>query len=216
MLNAFFFLFPFFLYLGIALQGLSYYSIGIIIPSLFIVFKRKKIPTYFIKVGCILMLLHIIFPLISLFIYFFPNISVDQSIYKIALRWPGIMQSNFPSSLFFGGLAFIIFTVISHVRAKNIVPLQLKVLSFCVYPQGATRESKTLYTTMQPLKSFLLGLTFASVLFTCLMLYQHYTGINFHSLFRKNIEYLSSDELLQTGGYRVWGFYGHPLTIAGV
>ena len=193
-MNFLFFLFPFLLYLGIALQGLSYYLIGIVIPSLFFILNRKKIPTYFIKIGGIFIFLHVIFPITNFLIYFFPNTAVSQSIYKIGLKWPGILQSNFPSSLFFGGLALILFTLISKKRSVELV----------------------IVDNFQPLKSFLHGLTYASLVFLGLMLYCHYTGLDLHTIFRKKVEYLSKDDAFATGGYRVFGFYGHPLTIAGV
>lgn len=197
-MNFLFFLFPFFLFMGIAVQGLSYYLVGLVIPSLIFILNHKKIPTYFIMVGGAFIFLHIIFPIVNFIIYFLPNKEINPAIYTIALKWPGILQSNFPSSLFFGGLALILFTYISSRVQQKVFTNSEHIRNF------------------YPLKFFLLGLVPASLLFMCLMLYGHYSGVDFHSIFRKKIEYLSADDAFRTGGFRVYGFYGHPLTVAGV
>ncbi|MES2615327.1 MAG: O-antigen ligase family protein [Bdellovibrionota bacterium] len=166
-------------------------------PAVFFILSRKQIPAYFIKIGGVFIFLHVIFPIVNFLIYFFPNASISPSIYKIALQWPGILQSNFPSSLFFGGLLIILLTLASR-RVVLSTPLRVVEQDF------------------QPLKYFISGLVLASVLFTCLMLYGHTTGIDFHSLFRKKLGYVSNNDHFKSGGYRVYGFYGHPLTISGV
>ncbi len=64
-----------------------------------------------------------------------------------------------------------------------------------------------------PLKYFLTGLFPASILICLALIYQYNVGLDFHSFKGK---YLEATELLDNGKYRVNGFYGHPLTIAGV
>lgn len=195
-INSCFFLFPFLLYLGIALQGLSFYLFGLVVPALFFLCMQEKIPSFFTKIGVVFILLHILFPIINFFIYFYPNSYVSPKFYHLSLKWPGILQSNFPSSLFFGGLLLILLTSFSQ---KRISP-----------------EKKISLSSIQPLAFFLKGLLPASCFFLFLLLFSHYTGVDLHTLFRKKIGYLSMQDAFQTGGFRVYGFYGHPLTVAGV
>jgi hypothetical protein len=195
-MNFAFFLFPFFLYVGIAVQGFSYYLIGILAPSLYFIYKNKKIPNYFISIGLTYIYLHIVFPIVNFIIYLFPNRLVSQSIYQISLKWPGILQSNFPSTFFFGGLALVIFAFISCKKFNsNKLNTNLKFM---------------------PLKMFLLGLFPASLVFLGILLYSHFTGIDLHTIFRSHIGYLDKLDAFHSGRYRVYGFYGHPLTVAGV
>lgn len=199
-LNFIFFLFPFLIYAGIALQGISFYAFGILIPALFVVFiQKRKLPTYFLKIGLCFLGLHVIFPITNFIAYFFPNKTVPTSIYEIQWKWPGIFQSNFPSSLFFGGLALTLLSLSLGSRKIGLDPL--------VKPGD---------DNIHPLKSFLTGLFFASILFLCALVYQHNSGVDLRSLFRSHIEYLGQNDAFKDGTFRVYGFYGHPLTAAGV
>lgn len=111
--NSIFFILPFFLYIGIAAQGAGFYLLCIFIPSLFFIYWKKDIPKFFITIAVCLIALHIIFPLTSIINYMIPNSKFPQFIYHISLKWPGILQSNFPSSLFIGGIATLILVKIS-------------------------------------------------------------------------------------------------------
>lgn len=214
-LNFIFFLFPFLIYTGIAVQGISFYAIGILIPALFVTcIQKRKLPSYFIHIGLCFLALHILFPITNFIAYFFPNKAVPTSIYEIQWKWPGIFQSNFPSSLFFGGLALVLLSLTLGPKKIGLDPL--------VKPgdDKVNLEDRTSLNPkdnrIHPLKSFLTGLSFASVLFLCALVYQHTSGIDLRSLFRSHIEYLGQNDAFKDGTFRVYGFYGHPLTAAGV
>lgn len=206
-LNFLFFLFPFLIYSGIALQGISFYAIGISIPFVFFsLIQKKTIPNSFLIVGSCFLLLHIVFPITNFINYLFPNKTMPESVYSIQWKWPGVFQSNFPSSLFFGGLALILLSLSS----RGLITLSKNSMDPVIKSQD-DKEDK-----IQPLKSFLIGLSFASIAFLCALIYQHNSGIDLRSLFRHDIEYLGQNDTFQNGSFRVYGFYGHPLTAAGV
>lgn len=195
LINYLFFIFPFFLYLGIALQGASFYLTCIVVPSMYFIKHKKTIPSYVLKTALCLLLLHIIFPLTNIINYLFPLKQFPNFEFNLVLKWPSILQSNFPSYLFIGTIFLSIFWYISKNQKNN---LQNKVYNSC---------------EILPLKYFLTGL-FPAAIFICLaLIYQYNVGLDFHS-FKGNL--LESTELLDNGKYRVNGFYGHPLTIAGV
>jgi O-antigen ligase len=63
----------------------------------------------------------------------------------------------------------------------------------------------------QRLRSFARGLLFASILFFSYALYQHATG--FSAVLKGKV--LADEHRMPSGLYRVFGFYGHPLSVAG-
>lgn len=197
LLHTFFFLFPFFLYIGIALQAAGFYVIALLLPFLTFFFQKKALPNFFYKVGLCFILLHIVFPLTSILRYFFPNTNVDPALYRLEWSWPGILQSNFPSSLFIGGVLLVIFWKLTQKRSER-------------------HSSEVALRGVEPFKFFLLGLSVASVVFLAFTLYQHATGLDLRSLFRRHHEFLGSGDRFTNGRFRVYGFYGHPLTAAGV
>ena len=194
-INIIFYLLPFLLYLGIALQGASFYIICILIPSVYFIFQKREIPKFIVTIALCLIALHIIFPITSFINYLFPSNEFPQFNYHIELKWPGILQSNFPSSLFIGSFLVILFAFYSRKKVDS---------SFKI------KQSKH---EIMPLKYFLSGLLPASILICLVLLYQYNTGLELRSL-RGGL--LANTELLDNGKYRVTGFYGHPLTVAGV
>lgn len=195
LIHILFFLLPFLLYLGIALQGASFYLICIIVPSLLFISQKKEIPSFISKISICLIALHIIFPITNIINYFFHDNLFPEFKYIIELKWPSILQSNFPSSLFIGSI-FILF--LSHYSRRF---------------SNSNEIQKPINSEIMPLKYFLSGLLPASIFICLALIYQYYTGIDYHSFKGKILE---STELLDNGKYRVNGFYGHPLTVAGV
>ncbi|KAB8040437.1 hypothetical protein GCL60_00550 [Silvanigrella paludirubra] len=193
LINTIFFLLPFLLYLGIALQGASFYLICIVLPSLFFILNKKEIPSFISKISLCLIALHIIFPITNLINYFFHDNIFPNFKYIIELKWPSILQSNFPSSLFIGSVLILALT---HYSKKNV-----------------NTKLKANHVEIMPLKYFLSGLFPASIFICLALIYQYNTGIDYHSFKGKILE---STELLDNGKYRTNGFYGHPLTVAGV
>ena len=196
-MNILFFIFPLLLFLGIAVQGLAYYIIGIILPFLYLMFHHKKLPKYFMTIGLIFIFLHLVFVETNFILYFFPNAVTVPFLHSPFLKWPGALKSNFPSTLFFGGLLFII---LYHLSKK---------FSF------SFKNIPIFFEHFQPIRFFLWGLLCASFLYMNILFYSHFTGLDFHSIFRHKLEYMTSNDAFPSGGYRVFGFYGHPLTVAG-
>ncbi|APJ04066.1 O-antigen ligase family protein [Silvanigrella aquatica] len=193
-LNIIFFILPFLMYLGIALQGASFYVICILIPSLYFITNKKEIPKFITSIALFLIALHIIFPITSLMNYIFPSSLFPDFTYEIELKWPGILLSNFPSAFFIGSAIILLLSLFSKKNAKS------------------SHKKTSASLEIMPLKYFLSGLLPASILFCIALIYQSYSGIDFRSL-RGGI--LADTELLDNGKYRVYGFYGHPLTVAG-
>jgi hypothetical protein len=191
-----FYVLPFVLFLGIAAQGVAYYLICFLIPFGFYLFHRRKIPSYFNTIGLIFIALHIIFPIVNLMVFFFPNDEFLRFYRSPFEHWPGAFQSCFPSSLFFGGLLFCLLPYLSGFFSKP-------------------KKKRSNFDHFQPIRPFLTGLLPASLIFTAILYYSHHTGLDLRSLFRKRLEFMGPNDAFSTGGYRVNGFYGHPLTVAG-
>lgn len=199
MVNILFLLWPFCLYLGIALQGISTYACGLLLPALVLAYRRQPLPLAFKGIGLCLVALHVLFPIINILVYLLPKEKSLEPLYHIVWKWPGIFQSLFPSSLFFIG--FLLWAAARISQARQ--PAHTAPSTASIQPEN-------------PLWYFLVGLCLATVLFTALLGYQYATGLDLRSLFRAHLSFLSKDDAFGTLGYRVYGFYGHPLTVAGV
>jgi len=200
-LQIMFFCLPFFMFMGIAIQGISFYSFGLALPAIYILSTRKKpLPPFFLYLGLTLVFLHALFPIFNFINLLFPDKTVDPSIYQAPILWSKFLLSAFPSSFFIGGLTLILFYFISQKLFGSNT--------------SAPAESKDFNV---PLRAFLLGLCPASILFFGIVFYQHATGIDLRSIFRSSISYLSVNDMFSpAGGFRIYGFFGHPLTVAGV
>ncbi|WP_161597520.1 O-antigen ligase family protein [Fluviispira multicolorata] len=128
---------------------------------------------------------------------------MPQSIYNLQENLNHIIDSNFPSSFFFAGSISIIFILISRMTPfKKIF-------------KGNKTKTNQKPAEINPLKYFIAGLLPASLLFCAILIYQHYTGFELRSHVKYGLQ-LSNDNLLQNGTFRVYGFYGHPLTVAAI
>jgi hypothetical protein len=108
--------------------------------------------------------------------------------------WKVIFKSNCPSSVgVFGGFLFI-----------------LSYLRFFYGPEVRILSARQLWTS-QGFRTLLYHWKIAGLVFLSFIVLQLFTGINF----RGNVE--DVDQHLMFGSvYRVWGFYGHQLSLASV
>jgi len=193
LINFSFFIFPFFLYTGIAVQAIFFYLTCILIPSIYFIKNKLKIPRFIFQICTYLIALHLIFPITNLLNLIFPNSTVTTFIYDTKNLFPSILKSEFPSSFFIGSFFIILFYFISKYR---------------------TKDKKINFTTKhEPLKYFISGLFPASVIYLLLLFYEYKTGISLKSA-SQILEF--NNPFLLNANTRVFGFYGSPLTVSGV
>ncbi len=200
-LRSLFFLLPFFLYLGIAVQAAGFYLCCIFAPFGYYLVKNKKIPFFMLKLGIYLLILYSVFPVFNFLTYYFQNKTIPSSIYNLKENFPLLLNSSFSSSLFFTGSISSFFIWMSRYEI------------FRFFTKG--KNLNQTLPDINPLKCFLAGLLPASILFCSALIYQHFTGFELRS-HTKYGPILTNDNLLQNGTFRVYGFYGHPLTVAAV
>jgi hypothetical protein len=193
LINFSFFIFPFFLYTGIAVQAIFFYLTCILIPSIYFIKNKLKIPRFIFQICTYLIALHLIFPITNLLNLIFPNSTVTTFIYDTNNLFPSILKSEFPSSFFIGSFFIILFYFISQYR---------------------TKDKKINFTTKhEPLKYFISGLFPASIIYLLLLFYEYKTGISLKSA-SQILEF--NNPFLLNANTRVFGFYGSPLTVSGV
>lgn len=184
------FIAPIIFFLGIALQAFSLFFLAIIIPFVFTLVYKIKMPKVTFDIGIILIVFYSLFPLISLFNFYELKDSLNLSFHK------GLLKSSLSSSFLISGILL--------VTSFKLNQLYLK---------------KTLFNTQQPitsiipLKSFLLGLFFASIFTFCYCLFQHLTGFSLKAFLKNSMMDISING---SRYHRAYGGYGHPLTLASV
>ena len=107
-----------------------------------------------------------------------------------------------PVSAAFAGLAFS-WTLLA-LRAKDSASLTLSSAGIFPSTQNSNDEDERL-------TGFSKGLFWASILFFGYFFYQHLSGFN---LLAAN-KILADEHRMSNGRYRIFGFYGHPLSLAG-
>jgi O-Antigen ligase len=123
----------------------------------------------------------------------FPFINVWHNLYSSHTllynndNWPQVLKSKFSSSFLFGGI-LLVYAWFSLKLGVRPCP----------------------YVSAHPAKSFFKGLWLSSVVFFIFLLVQHFTG---WTPFQVKI---TSQDLITPHTYRVFGLYGHPLTVASV
>ncbi|MEN9528395.1 MAG: hypothetical protein RI932_268 [Pseudomonadota bacterium] len=105
-----------------------------------------------------------------------------------------------PASSLFIGLA-VGWTLFVLTRKKSPRPTQAQ----------AVAGLNVLSDDDQRIRGFSRGLLFATLLFFTYCLYQHLTG--YSALLKTKI--LADEHRMPNGTYRIFGFYGHPLSLAG-
>jgi O-antigen ligase len=178
---------PYTLFLGISAQAIGLYVFGGLLPAIAAAKMKITLPRRHLRiVGLALFIVWMTFPLANLL-----NIVFDS---QLNWEWKVIFKSNCPSSVaVFGGLFFI-----------------LSYLRFSYGPEVRILSAKQLWTS-HAFRTLLYHWKIAGLVFLSFIVLQLFTGINF----RGNVE--DVDQHLMFGSvYRVWGFYGHQLSLASV
>jgi O-antigen ligase len=178
---------PYTLFLGITGQAIGLYLFGALLPALAVVKTKITLPFRQLRIfGLALFIVWLTFPVANLL-----NIVFDS---QLTWDWKVIFKSNCPSSV---GLFGMYFFILSLLRPFNA-------------PEVGLLRANTLWTSLA-FRSLLHHWKIAGLIFLCFVVLQLFTGINF----RGNIE--NVDQHLMFGSvYRVWGLYGHQLSLASV
>ncbi len=189
------FLLPFFLYLGISLQALGIYLCGLLLPTFFLAKKNKRVFKTFLTPGLCLILIWTAFQLPNLVHAhlgaLLPSHLLELSI-PIASKY--VYKNPVSTSILMVGIFLMALGVWGKQTKEEI---QIK---------GDAQDSWDLYSP------FLNGCFYASLLFSAYFVYQSITGFDY----RFPNHTLLPEHKTKTGLYRIFGFYGHPLSMSGV
>lgn len=178
---------PYTLFLGIAAQAIGLYLFGALLPTVAVVKMKITLPRRHLRIlGLALLIVWITFPLANLL-----NIVFDS---QLNWQWKVIFKSNCPSSV---GILGIYFLILSYLR-------------FSYAPEVRILSAEKLWTSLA-FRTLLRHWKLAGLAFLSFIVLQLFTGINL----RRNVE--DVDQYLMFGSvYRVWGLYGHQLSLASV
>jgi O-antigen ligase len=178
---------PYTLFLGITAQAIGLYLLGALLPAVAAVKMKIPLPRRHLRIlGLALLIVWITFPLANLL-----NIVFDS---QLNWQWKVIFKSNCPSSVAVLGTYFFI----------------LSYLRFSDAPEVRILSAKTLWTSLA-FRTLLRHWKIAGLAFLSFIVLQLFTGINL----RHNIEDVDHHRMFGSV-YRVWGFYGHQLSLASV
>jgi O-antigen ligase len=186
---------PLVLSLGVSAQAAGIYCAGLV-PAFFL-FRARKVDAQFTRflnrIGLLIIAIWAIFPLSNLFQLLFSD---AQSVAHPSLK--DLLTSRMSSAFLVSALVLLGVGALGRRSSKTAADAAPLRGSFWVSAGAACWW-------------FLMGATVASVLLGVYLWYQAFTGF----------EYRAADHLLlpehrmPNGMYRVFGFYGHPLRIAG-
>lgn len=186
-LKRIFFFLPFGLYLGIAAQVAIVFILGILGPYLLNRGQLRHSKKSLHMYSFYFLVIWAVFPFADLINSFYP--SVDTAKYNGII----VGKSQLPTVVILTALSFYLFSL----KSKALEGLQ----QFRV-----KLESEAIFV------SFLRG----NILATCLcggyFLVQHLTGFDY----RREGLFLGANNMLSTGTYRIFGFFGHTLSISAV
>lgn len=179
-----------FLLTGIVAQAIGFYLILLFIP--FVIYWRNDLNRE--AITCLrdlslgLFLCWFIFPLTNLYNYIMTK--------DIELPFKVLMKSHFSSSFLITSICLYLYSFKDKLRPKS------------------TRSSPRFELQAPPsstvMKPFLKGLLISSFIICAYLLYEQISGVDFLG------RAIPSQRQMGTGLFRVQGFFGHPLTLAGV
>ncbi len=189
------FLLPFTLFSGIALQISGVLLLGIILPLFYL---KKSLPEAGRKIGFFLILLWALFPLTNIISFF------QHPEFQEGIKFSDFFKSQVSSTWVLSGV-FLLLSSSMILNKTSSCPTTLK-------GRSRLRELASGWA------SFDQGVLYASIFFSIYFLSQHFFGIDLrHGFSFDSINILPDHERMSsTIGYRVAGFYGHPLSLAGV
>lgn len=194
-----FFLLPLSFYLGAAGQAIGFYVFALLGMSVACL-QRKVLSEenrkFLIKTGLCLLALHLIFPVTNAFAWLFHRESwiVPEGI-NLNPKWHFHLQSQFSSSVALSGVFLVLLGYFG--SAKNVKISEL----------GNKSE---LPENVRALNYFRRGLLLSTLLFSVYAVVQHLTGFDY----RATGQTLDPQHQLSNELYRVFGFYGHPLSLS--
>ena len=176
------------MYLGIAGQSLGAFIFGIIWPA----FKfRDYVPLHLKKKTIFLGLL-----LISLWMIF-PFFDMLNSFMRIPVRIQNYIDLSSMNK------------IIIH---KSQLPSSILMTGCALVGIGMSRKSKVFKREeFRPWESFVRGAILSTSIFGLYFLIQHVTGFDY----RRASLFLNSANQMESGLYRIYGLYGHTLSVSG-
>ena len=180
---------PWFLFLGVAAQAFGLYFFALLIPIL-LLWRAQYLNFSFqnaLRAGALFLVsLHLVF-VVSNLIPFLSQIFATQTLI-LPLKW---QVSRFSSAFLISGCVVLIS---SYLRA------------------GASNQDNKIYDAPKMMSHFLMSILAASTAFFIYGLVQTKTGFDFKS----PGHILLPEHRMVNGMYRIFGFYGHPLSLASV
>ncbi|MCA2959701.1 MAG: O-antigen ligase family protein [Silvanigrellales bacterium] len=190
-----------FLFLGVAAQSVGLYVFAIALPAWFALSKRS-VPADMAKIsstlGLLFLGLWVLFPLANVVAFFSEVPSLAASSYF--REWPqnraAPLSSRLSSAWLASGVSLLVVGVLIRARVARSV----------------TVDDMHLQESPQGFRVFLRALVAGTLVWTLALCVQHFTGMSFHA---KSAALLPEHQM-SNGLFRVFGFYGHPLSVAGV
>ena len=197
-----FFLLPFTFVLGIAVQGAGLYALGLLIPLIVLRGGRQEVSKLSYRLSACMFALWALFPLANTFAWLsFPDsLQIGSEVFQKS----SLLGSNFKAKYFWESrlsstwLSASVFLFLSGFLSSRVP--HSSDLALQNQESGSARV----------LVPFLQGFAIALVLWGALLAVQHFTGFNTKG------GILKPEHRMVNGTYRVFGFYGHPLSVASV
>jgi O-antigen ligase len=186
---------PLVLSLGVSAQAAGIYCAGLV-PAFFL-FRSRKVDVQFsrtlTRIGLLILSIWAIFPISNLFQFLF---SSAQTFAHPSLR--DLLTSRMSSAFLVSALVLLGAGALGKRRQKAL-------------DDGAVLHARFRESVGAVYWWFLIGATAASALLGAYLWYQAFTGFEY----RAANHLLLPEHRMPNGMYRVFGFYGHPLRIAG-
>jgi|GEM_PF-647359 len=191
-------LFPF---LGVAAQSTGLYVFAILVPAI-VLFRRQAVPSHtgeiLLKLGAAVLFVWALFPLANL-------LALTSSV-------PEIIASSYQREMPTKGVRALLTSRLSSAWAISGVCLLLT--GIAARAREARREDvEDVHARVAPRAFvwFLRALLMCAAVWVCFLTYQAITGFE-----PRNVSRLALPEHRMANGlYRSFGFYGHPLSVAG-
>jgi O-antigen ligase len=195
-------LLPFTMFMGVAIQAIGLYLFVFLIPllSLFLSDTKKDgnsftYPTALRFVPMALLIIWAIFPLSNfLSVLRFDKLLIGNETFDFQaqthghLSWKKLLESRLSSAWLLSVIAMLV-ALVGVKRNKRL-------------PMPFTKVTET----------FMWGLTVSTILWVLFMSFQHFSGFDPKSA----SHLLKPEHRMANGTYRVFGAYGHPLSVASV
>lgn len=188
-----------FLFLGVAAQAVGLYAFAIVLPAAYLL-GRRNVPASAVMptlvLGACFVAAWAVFPCVNLLVAGWVVPQRIAGLYERVgpERLSTLLVSRFSSAWLVSGVSLLVIAGVAKVRAARSVTMD--------EAHGALPAV---------FRSFLRALLACVVIWVAWLSYQHATGFD-----PRAADHLLKPEHRMAGGlYRVFGFYGHPLSVAG-